>query len=342
MNQVTFFLLKMAGAALWPCWLMAISAAYEAHLLKMIGPSGFLQKRSRHHLRYFLKQFWQQAGPQAWRPALSTRCGLVLIWILAFLPWAFLSFGTEQILDGQTVVPGIYLSRDSALIMLVLMFCFPFSLFILRPQIPSLAAQQSTLRFFYHIMAADFPLFFCFLAIFWPGQTFEWGAITQAQAVTWPDQLWHWNLWAQPLGAIAFLGIIRLKMHQAPFNQIINFAEVGPGPGQDLGQSKFYFLRLAWRGHIMLWPMIFVFFYLGGFSLLPGLDLVEVGPYGRWALENFSLFVKVAIVLYFLHWTNDLIPSLKNEEVVWWGIKYFFPLALLNWFWVMGQGFGQR
>ncbi|MBP5296807.1 MAG: NADH-quinone oxidoreductase subunit H [Bacteriovoracaceae bacterium] len=343
MNQVTLFFAKMTGAALWPFLLMALSTALEAHLLKAIGPRWApLKTRPRHHFLMVLKQFGQRPGAGAWRPSFRVRWGLILIWAVAFLPWAFFVFGSSQTLEAQEVMPGIYLSRDNALLMLVFMFCFPFSLLILRPHIPSLAGQQSALRFLYHLMAADFPLLFCLLAIFSAHHTFELGAIALAQEVHWPDQLWNWNVWRQPLGAITFLGLMRLKMHQAPFNQIINYAEVGLGPGQDLGQSKFYFLRLAWRGHIMLWPLLFVFFYLGGFGLLPGLDLFDVGPYGQWALENLSLLVKVALVLYFLHWTNYLLPSLKNEDVVAWGIKYFFPLAILNWFWVMAQGFWQR
>ena len=334
MNYSMLFLGKIAAAAAWPLILIIVQAMCSAHLLKALGPRWSpLGSHGRHHFLFLLKQFWQRPGPAAWRPAWRVRIIFVLFWVLAFWPWPLLVCSPSD-LPSQTALFG----GDNALVIVVLMLMAGLCLFLLRPHLPSLLGRQSILRLLYHMMAADLPLLFCLLAIYAAHQSFDLGVITQAQEVHWPSPLWQWNLWQQPLGALAFLGIVAIKMNLAPFNQIFSFAELGTGPWQDLGLSKFYFLRLAYQAHLLLWPVLFCFFYLGGRSLLPGLDLWEVGPQGTWFLENLSLFIKVVGLLYALHWANYLFPSLKNEDVVGWGIKYLMPAALLNWFWVLAQG----
>lgn len=334
MNDSMFFLGKIATAVVWPFILIALEAVFTAHLLKALGPRWApLEVKGRHHFLVFLKQFYQRPGPLAWRPSWRIRLIFVLFWALAFWPWILFALAQTSLTSSASLFGG-----DNALVMIILMICGACCLFILRPALPSLQSKYSVLRLLYHLMAADLPLLFCLLAIYAAGQSFDLGAISQAQEVHWPSSLWNWNLWHQPLGAAAFLGIVAIKMNLAPFNQIFNFAELGAGPWQDLGTSKFYFLRLAYHAHLLLWPMLFVFFYLGGFSLLPGLDLIEVGPQGGWFLENLSLLLKVGALLYALSWAHYLFPSLKNEDVVEWGLKFLMPAALLNWFWVLAQG----
>jgi NADH-quinone oxidoreductase subunit H len=199
-----------------------------------------------------------------------------------------------------------------------------------------LVSRIGALRVFYQQISADLMLLLVLLSIFYFHNSADIHAITVAQNLPLYSFVPAWNIFLQPLGGVVFFLVILVRCGQAPFRLTYDNAELGEGARAAYPSTRYFILWFSEKCHFILWAIILVFLFLGGYGLLPGLEwVVAKFSYTLFFLQAGSLLLKVVVVLYIAAWLGHSISNFKNDHLISWSWNKLFPLVLANWFLVM-------
>jgi len=133
---------------------------------------------------------------------------------------------------------------------------------------------------------------------------------------------WHWNVFLQPVAFVLYMVCGLAEMSRIPFDMPETEAELACGFNIEYSSMKFALLFLAEYVHMMAVCAVAVTLFLGGWQpLLPALSFI---PGVIWFL------IKLFVLVFFCIWERWTFPRLRYDQIMYFGWKFLFPLALVN------------
>jgi NADH-quinone oxidoreductase subunit H len=133
---------------------------------------------------------------------------------------------------------------------------------------------------------------------------------------------WNWNIWYQPVAFILYIICGLAEMNKVPFDMPEAEAELACGYNIEYSSMKFALFYLCEFFHMTAIGAVAVTLFLGGWQpLIPQLSFI---PGVVW------FCIKLFIVIFFFLWQQWTYPRLRYDQIMKFGWKVLFPLALIN------------
>ncbi|NIQ37590.1 MAG: NADH-quinone oxidoreductase subunit NuoH [Proteobacteria bacterium] len=133
---------------------------------------------------------------------------------------------------------------------------------------------------------------------------------------------WHWNFLLQPVGFLLFFVGGLAELARVPFDMPEAESELACGYNIEFSSMKFALYFLGEYAHMIVMPAIAVTLFWGGWH--PPFPALSFIPGWIWFLGKVSVLVFVCI------WIRATYPRLRYDQIMKFGWKFMFPLALLN------------
>jgi len=156
-----------------------------------------------------------------------------------------------------------------------------------------------------------------------------------------------WNVFRLPwgpVGFVIFLMAMLAESNRAPFDMVEAEQELVGGYHTEYSSMKFGAFFVAEYGNLITISALIVTFYLGGWQGLPFVDVGIPAWLAPW-LGIVWFGIKTMLLVASLVWIRWTFPRPRYDQLMGYGWKVFFPIALGNLFvaWVLiylGQRFG--
>ncbi len=140
-----------------------------------------------------------------------------------------------------------------------------------------------------------------------------------------------WNIMRLPWGPVGFFLLVTALLaesNRAPFDLVEAEQELVAGYHTEYSSMKFGSFFVAEYGNLITISALIVAFYLGGWQGLPFVKIVPdwLAPY----LGPVWFFGKTAAVVAAFIWIRWTFPRPRYDQLMGYGWKVFFPLALAN------------
>ncbi len=143
---------------------------------------------------------------------------------------------------------------------------------------------------------------------------------------------WYFVLY-QPLGFLLFLICSFAECNRLPFDLPEAESELNFGYHQEYSSMKLGFYLFAEYINMFISSAIMVTLFWGGYDIpfVNDQQLTERLGYNVMAiLQGLTLFVKIAMFIFFFMWVRWTIPRFRYDQLMNLGWKKLIPLALLN------------
>ncbi|MCX8118837.1 MAG: NADH-quinone oxidoreductase subunit NuoH [Desulfobacterota bacterium] len=133
---------------------------------------------------------------------------------------------------------------------------------------------------------------------------------------------WNWNVWYQPLAFLLYLVCGLAEINRTPFDMPESESELACGFNIEYSSMKFALFFMAEYAHMIAMAGLAVTLFWGGWQPpLPQLDFI---PGVVW------FCAKLFVFLFFFIWQRGTFPRLRYDQIMKFGWKVLFPLALGN------------
>jgi NADH-quinone oxidoreductase subunit H len=142
-----------------------------------------------------------------------------------------------------------------------------------------------------------------------------------------------YNFVYQPLGFFIFLICAFAECNRTPFDLSEAESELNFGYHQEYSSMKLGFYLFAEYVNMFISSAVMATLFFGGYDI-PFVNDVSFGQdHGQnllAILQGFSLFVKIAIFIFFFMWVRWTVPRFRYDQLMRLGWKTLIPLALAN------------
>jgi NADH-quinone oxidoreductase subunit H len=133
---------------------------------------------------------------------------------------------------------------------------------------------------------------------------------------------WHWNVFFQPVAFLLFFVGGLAELARVPFDMPEAESELACGFNIEFSSMKFSLYFISEYAHMIIMPAVAVTLFWGGWHpIVPALSFI---PGWIWFLAKVFVLVFVCI------WIRATYPRLRYDQIMKFGWKFMFPLALIN------------
>lgn len=253
-----------------------------------------------------------------------------VVLLLSFIPVVSVPFaGKVTVLEGITIHPEILTVSYGSIIAILAISIYSYFCAFIGFVAKDGKNSLNSYRTISHVFSDDMLLVIALIGVIFVYRSFSMHQIVlEQEAMLWAS-LPSWGVFTQPLGAIIFLFAIVMKSDRAPFNYSSTRGEIGPGFESLFTSASFVVVRMSKSIFTVVGAMVFVTLFLGGYSMLPGLDFFEVDDLRAIAgLELASFIFKTIVTLVLLACIKSI--RLQYERSVYLNWIVLMPLGLLN------------
>ena len=129
-----------------------------------------------------------------------------------------------------------------------------------------------------------------------------------------------WFIWKQPLGFLLYLTCAIAETNRAPFDLPEAESELVAGYHTEYSSFRFGMFFVGEYGNMLAVSSVATTLFLGGWQ----------GPFLPPALSIVWFVVKVFLFMFFYIWLRATLPRFRYDQLMNFGWKVLFPLALLN------------
>jgi len=149
----------------------------------------------------------------------------------------------------------------------------------------------------------------------------------------------RWGIFLQPVGFILFLISVFAETNRLPFDLPEGESELIAGYHLEYGSMRFALFMMAEYINMAVGSALIVTLFFGGWQLLPGFTWIaqsfahgDANMLAIWTvlLQGLSLVVKIAFFMWFFVWVRWTLPRFRFDQLMNFGWKVLFPIALLN------------
>jgi NADH-quinone oxidoreductase subunit H len=150
-----------------------------------------------------------------------------------------------------------------------------------------------------------------------------------------------WGIFVQPVGFIVFLVSVFAETNRLPFDLPEGESELIAGYHLEYGSMRFALFMMAEYINMAVGSALISTFFFGGWQLLPWFgDLAHLLAGGSdnalalWTvlLQAVSFVLKIAFFMWLFVWVRWTLPRFRFDQLMNFGWKVLFPIALANLF----------
>jgi NADH-quinone oxidoreductase subunit H len=131
---------------------------------------------------------------------------------------------------------------------------------------------------------------------------------------------WHWNVFLQPVAFVLYMVCGLAELSRTPFDMPEAESELACGFNIEYSSMKFALFFMGEYAHMTAVCAEAVF--LGGWQ--PPIPALSFIPGVVWFL------IKLVTLIFFCIWERGTFPRLRYDQIMYFGWKFLFPLALIN------------
>jgi len=155
--------------------------------------------------------------------------------------------------------------------------------------------------------------------------------MVSSQTGYWFGVIPQWGFFYQPIAAMLFLVGIFAESNRLPFDLAEGESEIVAGYHLEYSSMKFALFFMAEYIHMIALSALFIIMFFGGYSLLPGFDLIAgTNPALIVVLQVASLVIKVAFMIWFFVWVRWTLPRFRYDQLMNLGWERLLPLGIAN------------
>lgn len=251
-----------------------------------------------------------------------------IVTVCAFASFAVVPFGSELTLFGQTIPLRIADVNIGILYIFALSSLSVYGLTLAGWSSNNKYSLMGGLRSSAQMISYELPIGLSIIGVLMLTSSLSMVEIVRAQSDV-------WFIVKQPLGFIVFLICGVAECNRTPFDLPEAESELVAGFHVEYSSMKFALFFLAEYAHMIVMGSLITTLFLGGWHL----PFVDIGSFHPTTLLGqlvvsflpIGIFVaKVFLFLFFLIWLRATYPRLRYDQLMKFGWKVLFPLAIFN------------
>lgn len=291
-----------------------------------VGPFGLLQPLA--DVAKFM--FKEEVYPSHVRPFFYPAAPLVAL-VVALLPLACIPVAAPFEAFGITIFPEVFRSDMGIFFAFAVSALGSYGILLAGWASNNKYSMLGALRACAQMVSYELSLSAAIVAMIFVYGTNDIHVMVEAQTGYWFGFLPKWGVFMQPLACLLFLVGIFAESNRLPFDLAEGESEIVAGFHLEYSSMKFAIFFMAEYIHMIALSMIFIILFFGGYSLLPGMDLIPTSsPFVLPILQMVSLVIKVALMIWFFVWVRWTFPRFRYDQLMHLGWERLLPLGLVN------------
>ena len=291
-----------------------------------VGPFGFLQPLAD----VFKFLFKEEVEPSHVRPFYYTMAPLISL-VVAVLPLAVIPVAAPFEFDGRTIFPEVFHSDLGIFFAFAVSALGSYGILVAGWASNNKFSMLGALRACAQMVSYELSLTTAIVAMIFLYGSNDIHAIVAEQTGYWFGFIPKWGFFVQPLAALLFLVGIFAESNRLPFDLAEGESELVAGYHVEYSSIKFALFFMAEYVHMLVLSALFILLFFGGYSLLPGMELIV----GDSALllpifQVMSLVIKVALMVWLFVWVRWTLPRFRYDQLMELGWQKLLPLGIFN------------
>ena len=290
-----------------------------------VGPFGLLQPLA--DVAKFM--FKEEVHPTHVRPIFYTLAPLIALTV-ALLPLACIPITAPIEVFGRTVYPEVFRSEMGIFFAFAASALGSYGILIAGWASNNKYSMLGALRACAQMISYELSLSTAIVAMIFLYGTADIHLMVSAQTGYWFGFLPKWGFFVQPLAAMLFLVGIFAESNRLPFDLAEGESEIVAGYHLEYSSMKFAIFFMAEYIHMIALSALFIILFFGGYSILPGLDLIPGSAVTTPILQMTSLIIKIAAMIWFFVWVRWTLPRFRYDQLMDIGWQRLLPLGIVN------------
>lgn len=291
-----------------------------------VGPFGLLQPLA--DVAKFM--FKEEVHPSHVRPFFYSAAPLIAL-VVALLPLACIPIMGPIEYDGRTIFPEVFRSDMGIFFAFAASALGSYGILLAGWASNNKYTMLGALRACAQMVSYELSLSTAIVAMIFVYGTNDIHLMVNAQTGYWFGFLPKWGFFMQPLAALLFLVGIFAESNRLPFDLAEGESEIVAGYHLEYSSMKFAIFFMAEYIHMIALSALFIILFFGGYSLLPGLDLIPTdNAFVLPVLQVISLITKIAIMVWIFVWVRWTLPRFRYDQLMDLGWRRLLPLGIVN------------
>lgn len=291
-----------------------------------VGPFGLLQPLA--DVAKFM--FKEEVHPTHVRPFFYSAAPLIAL-VVALLPLACIPIIGPIEFDGRTIFPEVFRSDMGIFFAFAVSALGSYGILLAGWASNNKYSMLGALRACAQMVSYELSLSTAIVAMIFVFGTNDIHLMVNAQTGYWFGFLPKWGFFMQPLAALLFLVGIFAESNRLPFDLAEGESEIVAGYHLEYSSMKFALFFMAEYIHMIALSALFIILFFGGYSLLPGLDLIPTdNAFVLPLLQAISLITKIAIMVWIFVWVRWTLPRFRYDQLMDLGWRRLLPLGIVN------------
>ena len=291
-----------------------------------VGPFGLLQPLA--DVAKFM--FKEEVHPAHVRPFFYTAAPMIAL-VVAILPLACIPISGPFEVMGRTVYPEVFRTDMGIFFAFAVSALGSYGILLAGWASNNKYSMLGALRACAQMISYELSLSTAVVAMIFVYGTNDIHAMVNHQTGYWFGFLPKWGFFVQPVAAMLFLVGIFAESNRLPFDLAEGESEIVAGYHLEYSSMKFALFFMAEYIHMIALSALFIILFFGGYSLLPGLDLIaENSPAFLPLLQVGSLVIKIAMMIWFFVWVRWTFPRFRYDQLMNLGWERLVPLGIVN------------
>jgi NADH-quinone oxidoreductase subunit H len=291
-----------------------------------VGPFGLLQPLA--DVAKFM--FKEEVHPTHVRPFFYTAAPLIAL-VVALLPLACIPIMAPIEYDGRTIFPEVFRSDMGIFFAFAVSALGSYGVLLAGWASNNKFSMLGALRACAQMVSYELSLSTAIVAMIFVYGTNDIHQMITTQTGYWFGFLPKWGFFQQPLAAMLFLIGIFAESNRLPFDLAEAESEIIAGYHVEYSSMKFAIFFMAEYIHMIALSALFIILFFGGYSILPGLDLIPTElPFMTPLLQVTSLVIKIALMIWFFVWVRWTFPRFRYDQLMNLGWERLLPLGIVN------------
>lgn len=291
-----------------------------------VGPFGLLQPLA-DVVKFMFKE---EVHPSHVRPFFYTAAPIIALTV-ALLPLAAIPLIGPFEMFGTTYYPEVFRSDMGIFFAFAASALGSYGILLAGWASNNKFTMLGALRACAQMVSYELSLSTAVVVMIFVFGTNDIHGIVAAQSGYWFGFLPKWGVFMQPLAAMLFLVGIFAESNRMPFDLAEGESEIVAGYHLEYSSMKFAIFFMAEYIHMIALSALFIIFFFGGYSLLPGLGMIPTdSPFVLPILQAASFIIKIAAMIWIFVWVRWTLPRFRYDQLMDLGWKRLLPLGIVN------------
>lgn len=291
-----------------------------------VGPFGLLQPLA--DVAKFM--FKEEVHPTHVRPFFYTAAPVVAL-VVALLPLACIPVAGPIDMLGRTIYPEVFRSDMGIFFAFAVSALGSYGILLAGWASNNKYSMLGALRACAQMVSYELSLSTSVVAMIFLFGTNDIHQMVQQQSGYWFGFIPQWGFFYQPVAAMLFLVGIFAESNRLPFDLAEGESEIVAGYHLEYSSMKFALFFMAEYIHMIALSALFIILFFGGYSLLPGMDMIaSKSPLLLVLMQVASLVIKVACMIWFFVWVRWTLPRFRYDQLMNLGWERLLPLGIAN------------